>query len=452
MISWRGVQLLTTVERDRFWSDTIQFLTQHLKPIEFALVPGQLRQQIQQEQLERYHLNRNQFLGYQSTYSGLILDDFNWVVVHKGMLEHIHPEVLRHLDSKLEAVFANEVFVIFARQRPDLPALKRRHPHLKPYYQTVREFLKTCPPSTTDGTKPSLSSEMAAVGSQDVFPQGDRSRELQQQTELIQLLRKVDVLLCSYPKSGRTWLRIMLAAYLNQIYAPGTPITLDAVAYIVPELWFLRTTYQDEQTAHYRALAEKSGIPLIVATHLVSQVHILRTGKSMIFLFRSIYDVLVSQYFERVHRQGDKDAETIWEFIQREKTLEACVNYLNRWAIALEYHPCHLTLTYEDLKRDTVGSVSQVLQFMSIPVERERVQQAVDSAAFQRVQALEKQSIGLGNQENLEDAARLRARRGIVGGYRDYLDETAVQTIHNYCLDTMNDACKRLFARHQINI
>jgi alcohol sulfotransferase len=254
----------------------------------------------------------------------------------------------------------------------------------------------------------------------------------------------------------------MLGCYfyqLNQLNRLSEPMNLSRMAQLVPAVATRDKVVRKEQLAakQIQRRDDRINTPLVVATHLAYSSHkkkLIFSSKDIIFLVRNIYDVLVSQYFERVHRKGDDNTDDIWGYICKRGLVEAYVSYLNGWAKNLEpeRHSKHsIVLTYENLKRDTEKELARVLQFLDLEVIPDYVTQAVEMSSFENMQTLQLQTR---EEQGIDDAqtnyAGLRTRRGKIGGYRDYLDESSIRSIHHYCQVHLNSAAQDLLIRNGI--
>ncbi|MBO1073410.1 class I SAM-dependent methyltransferase [Roseomonas marmotae] len=88
---------------DRAWNDTLLYLLERRRPGERTLAPEEFA-----DELPFVRPYSQQDEGEEPAYA--------WVVVHKGMTNAIKTEFLRQLTSWAVPVFANEVFVVFARE------------------------------------------------------------------------------------------------------------------------------------------------------------------------------------------------------------------------------------------------------------------------------------------------------------------------------------------------
>jgi hypothetical protein len=245
--------------------------------------------------------------------------------------------------------------------------------------------------------------------------------------------RRSDVALVRHPKTGGTWLRVLItrlyaARYglpsrrvvrTDELHAlePAVPIFLSSSGYLSWERgWGDRVTRDPE----------------------------LR-DKKLLLLARHPCDIAVSWYIQFTRRtsafkrelmlaemQRPIDPATIsrWEFIMHpEIGLPAIIDYYNYWQQNLSQLPNALLVRYEDLRGDTVAELERIAEFLGGGFEREQILDAVDFASFDKLRQKE-QSGYFDNRSltlrNADDPQTLKVRRGVVGGYRD--DLTAEQS------------------------
>ncbi|MBC9178910.1 hypothetical protein, partial [Pseudoroseomonas ludipueritiae] len=88
---------------DRAWNDTLLYLLERRRPGERTLAPDEFADELP---FVRPYSQQNS--GEEPAYA--------WVVVHKGMVPRLNADFMRDLTSWSVPVFANEVFVVFARE------------------------------------------------------------------------------------------------------------------------------------------------------------------------------------------------------------------------------------------------------------------------------------------------------------------------------------------------
>jgi FkbM family methyltransferase len=99
---------------DSYWFNVKDFLKTHLKPEEKVLAPATFKQALPN------------VVTYQAT-ARRSVQQFQWVLVHKGMAEKIHPAFLKQTIESMQPVFANEVFVLFSNRSDLVPITDQAH-------------------------------------------------------------------------------------------------------------------------------------------------------------------------------------------------------------------------------------------------------------------------------------------------------------------------------------
>jgi len=199
----------------------------------------------------------------------------------------------------------------------------------------------------------------------------------------------------SFPKSGRTWLRVMLDG-----------LKLDA-KYTHDGSGHSKTGHVEELQPASEAFA----------------------GKTIVFLYRDPRDPVVSGYFQTAKRLGGYDG-TISDFIRDprhgiEKIIRFNMEWLARGADLGRFH----AVTYEDLKADTAGALTAIVGFVGAERTPQEIVTTVDEASFEKMQARER-SGELAERygrilapANSEDPNSYKVREGIVGGFRKHLGD-----------------------------
>lgn len=408
---------------DSYWLTAIQFLAAHLKDEDTVLAPNAFKE----------HFGHPKISNYRATFLGLPEQFFSLAVVHKGTLNRIQPSFLEAIDASFVPVFANEVFVIFSRSFERFSHISPDSPHLKAYWDERQQMT-----ASTHVSEPSNLNDAST------------SDNIEKTPLMLGFVPDIDVLLCSYRKCGRTWLRFILSFYINELCQLNYVPSWETMWTLVPPFKLIEAIpLETIRIDHY---AGKQGLKAIAVSHhnyATPNAPAILDGKDIIFLFRSVGDVLVSQYFERVFRRDFHPRDSVWAFIQAEQLLEAYVNYLNAWASNIDNHR-HLTVTYEEMKRDTAGAVSRILHFIGADVDNDVLAHAIELSSFDSMQKMERKELGMSETSN--ETASLRTRRGKIGGYRDYLSDEAVSTIRRYCGDRLSPKARQLFDQHQLNI
>lgn len=240
----------------------------------------------------------------------------------------------------------------------------------------------------------------------------------------IRLLREADVVFISHAKSGRTWVRAML----SHLYHLEHGVPADRLV--------------DGDNFHRLAPA----IPSIFFTHDRTEPPALRDllragtlgGKKVVFLVRDPRDVVVSQYFQFIHRNspeelrrkglpGELKTMSMAEFAFDEKLgLPAVIEVMNRWAREVAGLPQAHTMRYEAIKADPAGELVRLAIFLGHRFDDGQIAAAVDFASFEALREKERQGFFASNVLRPADSDNpdtFKVRKGEVGGWRAYFNE-----------------------------
>jgi len=238
-------------------------------------------------------------------------------------------------------------------------------------------------------------------------------------------------ILSGFPRSGRTWLRVMLAHAFEELFHISTarPWDTDALAKVEPRVPRVVVTpgIADPRTRS----------PEQLPRHLDWAA-----GQRIVLLARDPRDLAVSLYFERVHRARHFPAElrrydgTLTEFLREDVgSLRTIIAYMNIWAESRAIPATLRVVKYEHLLADTALEFGRLLDFVGLDATPDFVDSLVRSASFDQMRRLE-MSGRLGYKPTadlLQDDRGLVLRRGLAGGYRDHF----TRADHDYAAEQM---------------
>jgi hypothetical protein len=258
--------------------------------------------------------------------------------------------------------------------------------------------------------------------------------------------QNTDTYLISYPKCGRTWLRLMLGRAICTHF--GLPEDEDML--------LLNWRTRPQPAGGPAARQNGATIPMIRAVH--DDRPMLRTpdeletskqqyrGKKVIFLARDPRDVVISSYFEMTNRGrlfGENPYEqqqavfegTLGEFIQQPRGgFDTIIRYYTIWAQNREVPSGFLLLRYEDLKANAPAELRKALDFLGLQeVSDFAIAEAVAFAAFDNMRKMEAEGrfksaiLRPGNQANQNS---FKTRKGKVQGYLEYLSPEEVTVLN----------------------
>lgn len=232
-------------------------------------------------------------------------------------------------------------------------------------------------------------------------------------------------LLASYPKSGRTWLRFLLAHYFALTSGSGAAIDLHSVFGFVPNLGVDPV----RGLPAFRSSLPAS-IPLVGCSHSQHrwQFRTMRT----VFLGRTALDLLVSAYFNDSRQRDRFDGELDAYVRHPDLGVSRFTRYMRSWEPHLGRDDTFV-VTYERLRADTASTVGELLAFLVPDVDVDVIRGAIDASRFDAMQKVELERGIAGFSYDAGDPDARRVRRGVVGGYREYLDDASIAHVMDVC-------------------
>ncbi len=226
-----------------------------------------------------------------------------------------------------------------------------------------------------------------------------------------------DIFLVSFPKSGNTWTRFLLANLLH----PEKAASFANLHRIIPDP--TGTTKRD---------FDRMPRPRIIKSHECFDPRYPRVN----YMVRDPRDVAVSQYHYHRKLRKIEDDSPVERFVTRFLAGETCghgswgQNVLT-WVVTREGDPRFLLLRYEDLVADTPRELRKVLAFLKMEATEEQIDQAVERSSAAQMRKMEKsqsEQCGL-TKGSRKDLSFVRAAGS--GGWRSELPAPLVERIEN---------------------
>jgi hypothetical protein len=285
-----------------------------------------------------------------------------------------------------------------------------------------------------------------------VLPRGLRitsRRHLLARQELAKALR-TDLLIIGHPKSGNTWLKVMLSRlYQIRHDLPASLIvTSDELARRHPGIPRITATNGHYSYEGAVGAALDPDAPESPIRH-----------KAVLLLARHPCDIAVSWYFQFTRRQSAAKQELInawidhpidrrtigmWDFVRHSDIgLLSLIDYLNRWQRNLAHLPRALMVRYEDLRAEPARELRRIMKLMGESFSDQEIGQAVEFGAFDNLRQLESKGFfrqgGL-RLRNPNDPESFKVRRAKVGGYRDYFTDEQVAELDALIAERLSPA------------
>ena len=244
----------------------------------------------------------------------------------------------------------------------------------------------------------------------------------------------------SYPKCGRTWLRFILASYINRLCNLGLPINFQSIFTLLPN--------HDSDALKGMENFQFSGhkqVPLISFSHQKRAVDKV-ADESRVLLLRSIPDVVVSDFFQRSKLLKSYEGSLAQFIRDRNGALTQYLEYLNQWAELMNDNT--LVLTYEALTQNTHSEVARLLSFLGLENNTRLLAEAIGDSSFEQMAAIEK-SLGIAGfpTSHHKDPEARRVRKGKIDGYTDYLSAEDIAYCRQQALLTLSPKAQSWLAK-----
>jgi hypothetical protein len=186
-------------------------------------------------------------------------------------------------------------------------------------------------------------------------------------------LRRNDVLVASFPKSGNTWVRFFFCNLIEVLAGREQLVDFTTLDRVMPELG----------VSNLLARWPHAPVPRVVKTH--KRRWPVFAGRRAILLTRDPRDVMVSFFYFEGGKQRPRTEGTFSDFLRHERFgLRAWFEHTSSW---LRSKPAWVT--YEGLKEDDVAEFARLLDYLKLEVEPESIREAARRSSFESVRGLE---------------------------------------------------------------
>ena len=255
-------------------------------------------------------------------------------------------------------------------------------------------------------------------------------------------LQRADIVVVSFGKSGRTWLRVMISHLFRVMYGLPENAVLGFDNFhnlnkSVPKTFFTHDNYIKDFTGDLHSKA-----PFY--------------DKRVVLLARDPRDVAVSQFFQWKFRikptkvainnyppQGSDIS--LFDFVMGDNggSMQAVTDYLNLWAREVSKMQHFHLLRYEDLRARPREELRALLDFMHVDATDAQVNAAVDYSSYENMKKMEgaqqfRLAGGRMMPRDKDNPDSFKVRRAKVGGYRDYFTDEEVAAIDRRLAETLD--------------
>lgn len=217
-----------------------------------------------------------------------------------------------------------------------------------------------------------------------------------------------DCFLCSYPGSGRTWVRCFLGQYLNIVHDLKLSVRFNLMTLegLVPPEWYLRLVKGSSGR-----LNTFLHLPRIRACHKRFRRDVF-AGAKVVILTRLLEDTLASYYFHCTASGWFKGSPSEFVRVRTDELIE----YYNQWVEGVEEASEYLHLSYERLRADPKSEFLRLLAFLRWPIQHPWVRAAIALSSFDFMML----------DDVRDQPGGARVRRGVVRGYKEILSREDV--------------------------
>jgi len=256
-----------------------------------------------------------------------------------------------------------------------------------------------------------------------------------------QKLRGCDVVVVSFGKSGRTWLRVMMSRLYQVKHGLPEQLLLQHDNMhrrnaAVPKIHFSHDNYLKDYTGRTDDKSDYRDTPVVL-------------------LVRHPADTAVSQYFQWKYRMRDRkkrindypggDGEVpVYDFVMDPRAgLAKVIGFMNLWAREMPRMRALLPVRYEDLRSDPAAALAKVMDFVGTPGTPEEIAEAVAFASVENMRQMEsRRTFWLSGSRmttrDKDNPDAFKVRRAKVGGWRDYFEPEQVRAIEAYVAEELD--------------
>ena len=255
--------------------------------------------------------------------------------------------------------------------------------------------------------------------------------------------------LASYPKSGNTWLRALLA---NLIADPPEPLPINRLPDLflgdsflmhieqltgrkaeeiadeeIPQLrrrvheWFAKSRPDNAMVKTHNAVIQVDGMPLITPSATAGAIYVVRNPLDVAVSFAHHYQVTYDRAVESLCDEAYVLPPSGGQLTQY---LSSWSRHVRSWTGAPGL-PLHL-MRYEDMAAKSYSTFKDLTEFLQLETDKRRLQKAIRFSGFSELRRQENKKRFV---EARPDGKTPFFREGRVGGWREALSEAQAERL-----------------------
>ncbi|XP_057289892.1 sulfotransferase 1C4-like isoform X2 [Hydractinia symbiolongicarpus] len=245
-------------------------------------------------------------------------------------------------------------------------------------------------------------------------------------------LKKTDILLATYPRSGTTITRRLL---LVMMYGADSVLNINDDK--MDEMFPFLELHLGGYVGYDLAMALQDDPLRLLKTHLPIWLAPNLTKAKKIIVARDVKDTLISCYhFYRNDTSNPKEIyntlefETFYKMFLSGSTLWGdWYQWYRGWLDASDQNT--LLLHYEDLIRNFEETVKKLAEFVDVQMTSELMSTLKKAADFKRMK-----------EESVCSLIENFVRKGVIGDHKNYLDEEKIKFLNDRCQEIVPELSK----------
>ncbi|XP_059108704.1 sulfotransferase 2A1-like isoform X1 [Peromyscus eremicus] len=235
------------------------------------------------------------------------------------------------------------------------------------------------------------------------------------------VIRDEDTVIVSYPKSGTNW----LIETVCLIQTKGNPKWIQSVPFWERSPWI---EFQDG----YLTLINKEG-PRLMTSHLPFHLFpksFFRSKAKVIYIIRNPRDALVSAYFFFRNTKLIDNPEslgTYFEWFLKGNVLYGSWFEHTRGWLSMRGNDNFLLLSYEDMKRNTRGTIEKICDFLGKKLEPDELDLVLKYSSFEAMKENRMSNLNL-HPEAVNINALVLMRKGVAGDWKNHFTVAQAET------------------------